>query len=156
MNQKFHLTIAALLAVVLVLTAAGAWAAPKFMGTGPVIPQGGGGDDGVINMGAATFDLANCPGCVVNVTTIDDPSTKAAAPEGKQFLGPAFDMTLEGTGSVKICFALPPGTNATIYKLDTSKTPAVWVEVPGVVVNVGGIVCADVAESGTYSLIATP
>jgi hypothetical protein len=106
-------------------------------------------------MGTAVID-PNCTGtCSIVVNLVDDPSELAPAPEGKVFLGNAFELTITGTASLNIVFALPPefaNKNAKIFRLDSSVNPPIWVEVPSIV-NADGTVSANITEGGVYALL---
>lgn len=161
MKNFSRLTIAAVLVGILVVIATGVWAAPVFQGTVPNPPStggsgssGGGSAPAPVDMGTAQF-TPDCTDCEIEVVKVDDPSALAAAPEGKAFYGDTFELTITGTGSVKVCFAYPTdfaNKEAKINKLDTSVNPAAWVEVEGAVTE-NGTICVDVTESGTFSLI---
>ncbi len=154
MNRKYRLSIAVLLAVVLVLTAAGAWAAPKFQGTVPEPRQGGDGDsDTPIVLGGVEV-TTNCDSCSITASiaardNLPDP------PTDKEFIGNAISLNIHGDGLATLCFPYTPDAakkNAKIYKLDNSVTPAVWVEFSAVV-NADGTICAPFADTGVYVLM---
>lgn len=155
MNRKYRISIAAILAIVLVFTAVGAWAAPKFQGTVPPIPVTGSGNSTTpLNLGTVVVKTS-CAACSMTASVVSNPGSKAPAPTGKQFLGTAFDLSVVGTGPFNISFAYPAtyaDKGAKIYKLNTAVTPNVWVEVPSVV-NPDGTISADVTEGGIYTLI---
>ena len=155
MNRKYRISIAAILATVLVLTAVGAWAAPKFQGTVPPPATSGTGNSTTpINLGTVEVST-NCAACSMTATVVPNPGSSAPAPTGKQFLGTAFELSVVGTGPFNISFAYPTAfadKGAKIYKLSTAVTPNVWVEVPSVV-NADGTISADVTEGGIYTLI---
>ena len=156
MNRKYRIGIAAILAIVLVLTAVDAWAAPKFQGSVPAIPiiPVTGGSAAPINLGTVVIST-NCAACSMTATVVSDPGSYAPAPTGKQFLGTAFELSVVGSGPFNISFAYPSAyadKGAKIYKLNTTVTPNVWVEVPSVV-NADGTISADVTEGGIYTLI---
>lgn len=165
MKNISRLTVAAVLVGLLIVVATGVWAAPVFKGTVPNPPASGNGGTTVetggttevtpVDMGTAVF-TPDCTGCTIEVTLVEDAAALAAALEGKAFLGDTFELKINGTGSAKVSFALPPefaDKDAKIYKLDTSVTPAVWVEVPGAVVNADGTISVDVTEGGVYTLM---
>jgi len=158
MKNISRLTVAAVLVGILLVVATGVWAAPKFQGTVPPPPASGGSspqNSQPIEMGTAVF-TPNCAACTVTVEAVDDAEELGAAPEGKQFMGDAFEVKITGTGLVKVSFALPPefaDKDAKIFKLDITVTPAVWVEVPDAVVNADGTISVDITEGGTFSLI---
>ena len=131
MKRKYRISIAVLLAIVLVLAAAGAWAAPEFQGTVPPIGTTQSGDkDHPINLGPLTVTTT---GTCTMTATIENPSFLAPAPTGKVIISATFQLELSATCPVTISYAYPPAfadKNAKIYKLNTAVTPNVWVEVP--------------------------
>lgn len=154
-SPLLRLILACAIVITLVVVSTSVWAAPVFRGTVPEPPATGESTDSeVVDMGTALFE-PDCNGCTIEVALVDDPSELAPAPEGKAFYGDAFDLQITGEGSVKITFAYPPefaGKNAKIFRLDTSVTPPVWVEVPSIV-NPDGTISANVSESGVYVLV---
>jgi hypothetical protein len=162
MNRQFRFALVALLTLVIALSAAGAWAAPRFQGTVPPPPQTGTSGPGTtpqaIDMGTAIF-VPECTDCTVLVEAVAQPAALAAAPAGKAFLGDAFKVSITGPagGTVKISFALPPelaGKDAKIYKLNTDANPPFWTEVPGGVI-VDGVISVS-GGPGVYALIGNP
>ncbi len=158
MKNISRLTAATVLVALLAVVATGVWAAPKFQGTVPPPPDSGESTPGSsqpIEMGTAVF-TPDCATCTVVVHRIDEPEALGAVPDGKQFIGDAFEVKINGTGSVKVSFALPPefeSKHAKIFKLDISVSPAVWVEATDAVVNADGTISVDITEGGTFSLI---
>jgi hypothetical protein len=164
MKNISRLIAAAVLVGILVVVATGVWAAPKFQGTVPAPSDsgsggggGGGGGGGTvgggggttgepINLGTAVF-TPNCTDCTVTATKVEP----APVVEGKTLVGSAFNVTITGTGSVKLSFNALPG--AKIYKKGADGT---WVEVPGSVVNADGTISVDVTEGGEYAAFTTP
>jgi hypothetical protein len=159
MNRKNRFMIAAALSLVLVLIAAGAWAAPKFQGTVPPPPDTGNGTGpGIVDMGTAIF-TPQCTGCTIVVELVNDPATTyVPAPDGKAFTGDTFKVTANPEDSiVQVCYAYPPefaDKDAKIYKLNEDVTPNAWVEIPGAVIN-NGTICVTSAV-GVFSLIGNP
>jgi hypothetical protein len=160
MNRKNRFVIAMALSIVLVLTAAGAWAAPKFQGTVPGIPVTGGGNcsDGTMDMGTALFTPQSTK-CSIKVELIKEPArTHVSAPEGKIFTGDTFEVTSDPKDViVQACYAYPPefaDKNAKIYKLNEDAMPNVWVEIPNAVIGKGTICVTSVV--GHFSLIGNP
>ena len=158
MNRKYRISIAAILAIVLVLTAAGAWAAPKFQGTVPPGPQFGdtasGNSTTPINFGTVTVST-KCAACTMTATVMD-PALLAAPPTGKVILSTTINLVVTGAGPFTISYPYPAAfadKGAKIYKLNTSVTPNVWVEVPGGVLNADGTFSVDVTEGGIYTLM---
>ena len=159
MNRKNRFLIAVTLAIVLVLTAAGAWAAPKFQGTVPPPPDTGTGTGpGTVDMVTALFTI-QCTGCSIVVELVNDPATTyVPAPVGLTFVGDTFKVTATPADTlVQVCYAYPPefaDKAAKIYRLNVDATPNVWVEVPGVVIG-NGTICVTSA-AGVFSLIGNP
>ncbi len=174
MNLKSRFVVAVALAMVLILIAAGTWAAPKFVGTVPpvpetgasvqdensgVVPPVGGGptcSQGLVDMRTALFTPdSSC----IKVENIADPAgSYAPAPEGKAFLGDVFKLTTDSPDAVvQVCYAYPPEIatkEAKIYKLNEEVTPFAWVEIPGAVVA-DGTICVS-STSGVFALIGNP
>src|SRR3990172_7231564 len=154
MNCKYRISIAAILATVLVLTAVGAWAAPKFQGTAPPPATSGTGNSTTpINFGTVTVST-KCAACTMTATVMD-PALLAAPPTGKVILSTTINLVVTGAGPFTISYPYPAAfadKGAKIYKLNTSVTPNVWVEVPSVV-NADGTISADITEGGIYTLI---
>ena len=157
MKRSIRLTIAFLLTALLVLTAIGVWAAPKFQGTVPGIPVTGGGScsDGTIDMGTALFTPQTTE-CIITVELVEDPAALySPAPEGKAFTGSTFKVTADPKDTiVQVCYAYPPefaNKNAKIYRLNEDAAPTVWVEVSGAVIG-NGTICVTSAV-GIFSLI---
>jgi hypothetical protein len=163
MNKKTRFVIAAILSIVIVLTAAGAWAAPRFRGTVPqppiqipaVVPQQGNNCLDTIDMKTAVF-VRIPEGCLIVVEKINEPDKAyVPAPEGKAFVGDTFKVTAEPVETlVRVCYAYPPEfekKEAKIYKLNEEASPMVWGEVPGAVVE-NGTICVQ-SVTGIFSLI---
>ena len=154
MNRKYRISIAAILAIVLVLTAAGAWAAPEFQGSVPAPRQGGDGDsDTPVVLGGVKI-TTNCDSCSFTVS-IAARVNLPPPPTDKEFIGNAISLNIHGSGLAKLCFPYTPDAakkNAKVYKLDNSVTPAVWVEFSSVV-NADGTICAPFADDGVYVLM---
>ncbi|MBP6179927.1 MAG: hypothetical protein KA473_15895 [Anaerolineales bacterium] len=163
MNQKSRFIIAIIVAVVLLATAAGAWAAPRFAGTVPevpsqvpaVVPLTGGQCLDTIDMETAVF--ARIPdGCLIVVEAVAEPDkTYAPAPEGKAFVGDTFKVTANPVDAlVRVCYAYPPefaDKEAKIYKLNETASPMLWDEIPGAVIE-NGTICVE-SVAGVFSLI---
>ncbi len=179
MNMKSRFVIAAALALVLVLVAAGTWAAPKFQGTVPSVPETGGSSTdtggsvpaggapacvaGPVDMRTAIF-TPNETVCISVLNVADPAAEYVAAPEGKTFVGDVFKVTAPSTDTiVKVCYAYPTelaSKESKIYKLNEEATPFVWVEVPGAVVA-DGTICVSSAVGptsniGVFALIGNP
>ncbi|MCJ7435614.1 MAG: hypothetical protein MUO77_19195 [Anaerolineales bacterium] len=176
MNRKFRFAIAALLVVILALTAAGVWAAPVFRGTVPEPPDeghgggggggvpppppaGGGGENAPIDMGTALF-TPQCTNGTIDVEAVDNPEELGPAPTRKAFVGDTFKVTMDpSTCLVMICYAYPPefaDKGAGIYKL-TTVPPPVWDEAPGAVISTTDPATICVTTSpGTFALIGNP
>jgi hypothetical protein len=160
MNGKSRFVIAVVLSLVLVLTAAGVWAAPKFQGTVPPVPQIPVTGDCLeeVNMGTAIFTV-QLPGCITMVELVSDPATTyVSALEGFAFVGDTFKVAGEPDDViVQVCYAYPPefaDKDATIYRLNEDAAPNVWVEVPGTDIDEGKV-CVTSAV-GIFSLIGNP
>lgn len=179
MNIKNRFVIAVALAMVLVLIAAGTWAAPKLAGTVPPVPETGGSEvdtsvsvpavgapacvGGPVDMRTAIF-TPNETVCI-SVLNVADPATAyVAAPDGKTFVGDVFKVTAPSTDTiVQVCYAYPTelaSKEAKIYKLNEEATPFVWIEVPGAVVA-DGTLCVSSAVGptsniGVFALIGNP
>ncbi len=160
MNRSTRLTVAALLVGLLVLTAAGVWAAPKFQGTVPPPPDTGGGTcaGGTVDMGTALFTPQGTE-CTISVDRVGSPDSEfAPAPAGLAFVGDTFKVTIAPEGeTVNVCYAYPPefaAKEAKLYKLNEEANPPVWVEVPGAVIA-NGTICVS-STSGVFSLIGNP
>ncbi|MDO8754568.1 MAG: hypothetical protein Q7J80_11790 [Anaerolineales bacterium] len=152
MNRKYRLSIAVLLAVVLVLTAVGAWAAPVFQGTVPPPPQGGEGDsDTPIVLGGVKV-TTECDSCSFTAT-IAARVNLPPPPTGKEFIGNAISVNIHGSGLVNLTF--PSGPNKAgqgIWRLDYSTSPAEWVAVPDAYYS-GGQWHVDGVPGGIYVLM---
>jgi len=161
MIPKNRFLIAVILSIVLMLTAAGVWAAPQFQGTVPPPPETGettcsGG--GVVDMGTAIFTPMS-PVCSVKVEIVNDPAeTYVPAPEGKVYIGDTFNVIANPEDTiVQVCYAYPPEfseRDARIYRLNVDVTPNVWVEIPGVDIS-NGTICVT-SGAGVFSLIGNP
>jgi hypothetical protein len=170
MNKKFRFSVAVLLAIVLVLVAANAWAAPKFNGTVPPPPDTGNNTDedvpntsgtgGVdctgrkaIDMGTAEFSDEICS---LEVVRVNDPEKQyPSAPDPLVFVGDTFEASTATDGTpIQVCYAYPPGfadKNAKLYKLNDKVNPPVWEEVNGAVIA-NGKLCATNTQ-GVFALI---
>jgi hypothetical protein len=160
MNRKTRFALAVALSITLVLTAVGVWAAPKFQGTVPPVPQIPVTGDCLetVNMGTAIFTVTPTE-CIKEVALINDPAiTYVPAPEGLAFVGDTFKATTDPVDAiVQACYAYPPefaDKKATIYRLNEKATPNVWGEVPGAVIS-DGTICVSSA-AGIFSLIGNP
>ncbi len=160
MKRSMRLTIALVLTGLLVVTAIGVWAAPKFQGTVPVIPVTGQGtcSGGPIDMGTALFTPQSSE-CTLTVDLVEDPAgTYVPAPEGKAFTGSTFKVTADPKDTiVQVCYAYPPefeNKEAKIHRLNEAANPAVWDEVSGADVG-DGTICVTSAV-GVFSLIGNP
>ena len=157
MNRKYRFVIAVALTIVLVLTGAAAWAAPKFQGTVPPVPQIPVTGDCLetVNMGTAIFTVQP-PDCIKVLELVIDPDINSApAPDGLTFVGDTFKVTADPEDSiVQVCYAYPPefaDKDAKIHRLNEDAAPNVWVEIPGA--NIGdGTICVNSA-AGIFSLI---
>ncbi|HLA88649.1 MAG TPA: hypothetical protein VJL10_11535, partial [Anaerolineales bacterium] len=95
-----------------------------------------------------------CAACTMTATVMD-PALLAAPPTGKVILSTTINLVVTGAGPFTISYPYPAAfadKGAKIYKLNTSVTPNVWVEVPSVV-NADGTISADITEGGIYTLI---
>jgi hypothetical protein len=160
MKRSMRLTIALLLAGLLVVTAVGVWAAPKFQGTVPPIPVTGQGtcSGGPIDMGTALF-TPQSPECTLAVDLVEDPvGSYVPAPDGKAFTGSTFKVTAVPKETiVQVCYAYPPefeNKGAKIHRLNEDAKPPVWVEVSGNAEG-DGTICVTSAV-GVFSLIGNP
>jgi len=160
MNRQTRFVIAVALSLVLVLIAAGVWAAPKFQGTVPPVPIIPVTGDCLeeVNMGTAIFTVAST-GCITMVELIaDPPETYISAPDGKEFTGDTFKVTVDPKETIiQVCYAYPPefaDKQANIYRLNEDAAPNIWVEVPGMDIG-DGTICVTSA-AGIFSLIGTP
>jgi hypothetical protein len=160
MNRINYFVIAGVLAIVLTLTSAGVWAAPKFQGTVPPVPQIPVTGDCLqtVNMGTAIFTVQS-KGCIIEVELVNDPSGKyVSAPKGKAFIGDTFIVTVAPEDTIiQVCYAYPPefaDKDAKIHRLNEDATPNAWVEVPAAVISDGTICVNSVA--GVFALIGNP
>jgi hypothetical protein len=160
MKRSVRLTIAVLLTGLLVVTAIGVWAAPKFQGTVPSIPVTGQGtcSGGPIDMGTALFTPISAD-CTLTVDLVEDPAgSYVPAPEGEAFTGSTFKVTADPMDTVvQVCYAFPPefeNKEAKIHKLNEDATPVVWVEVSGADIGDGTICVTSVV--GIFSLLGNP
>ncbi len=160
MNRKNRFLIAVVLSIVLIFVAAGVWAAPKFQGTVPPVPQIPVTGDCLetVNMSTAIFTVQPTD-CIKEVALISDPAgTYVPAPEGLAFVGDTFKVTTDPEDAiVQVCYAYPPefaDKDAMIYRLNEDATPNVWVEIPGADA-VDGTTCVASA-AGVFSLIGNP
>ena len=164
MNRKIRFSVAALLAIVLVLVAANAWASPKFASTVPpppdegenIIPITGAGVDctgrKAIDMGTAEFSDEVCS---LEVVRINDPEKQyPLAPDPLVFVGDTFEASTAVDGTpIQICYAYPPefaDKDAKLYKLNDKVKPPVWEEVQGAVIA-NGQLCATNTQ-GVFTL----
>lgn len=159
MTPKKRFLVAITLSIVLVLTAAGVWAAPEFQGTVPPPP------DKLTGTGSAPLDMGTaiitpqCTDCIVIVEIVADPAgTYAPSPEGKAFVGSTFKVTADQEDAlVEVCYAYPPEyaeKEAKIYRVNEDATPPSWVEVPGASIG-DGTICVN-SVGGVFSLIGNP
>jgi hypothetical protein len=169
MNRKFRFSIAALLAVIVVLVAANVWAAPKFTSTVPPPPDNGSNDKGnkdvgggdacsghkAIDMGTAQFSDEICS---LEVHRVNDPEKEfPPAPDPLGFIGDTFKAVTATDGApIQICYAYPPAfadKNAKLYKLNDKVTPNVWEEVKDTIIAKGQL--CGTSTQGVFSLIGT-
>lgn len=157
MNRKSRFLAAIGLSIVIMLIAASAWAAPKFQGTVPPVPQlpVTGECLKTVNMGTAIFTVES-DDCIRSVELISNPSEEyAPAPESVNFVGDTFKViTTPEDAIVQVCYAYPPefeDTDAAPYRLNEEATPMVWVEIPGAEIG-DGTICVGSA-AGVFSLI---
>ena len=132
--MKNRLFVAAVLALLLVMIAAGTWAAPKFASTVPVVPVEGQSEPAVVqavgapactagpvDMRTAIF-TPNDAVCIQVLNVVDPATTYVAAPEGFAFAGDVFRVTAPAPESiVQVCYAYPTelaAKEAKIYKLN--------------------------------------
>ncbi len=170
MSRRNRLFLAVGLAIALMLTATGAWAAPKFQAAGPIpgsvppvpailplIPVTGDWPLEV-NMGSSIFTSQPEVRIVKVELVANRAGTYATAPEGLTFYGDTFKITTDPANSaVQICYAYPPefaDKNAKINWLDETITPNVWAEIPDAVIK-DGTICVTAAV-GVVSLIGKP
>ncbi len=160
MNRKNRFLIAAVLSIVLIFVAAGVWAAPKFQGTVPPVPQIPVTGDCLetVNMSTAILTVQSTD-CIKEVALISDPAvTYVPAPDGEAFVGDTFKVTTDPEDAiVQVCYAYPPefaDKDAMIYRLNEDATPNVWVEIPGADAGDGTTCVASAA--GVFSLIGNP
>jgi hypothetical protein len=160
MNKKNRFIIAVVLSIVFILMATGGWAAPKFQGTVPPVPQKPvtGSCLETVNMATAIFTVQP-PDCIKVVKLIKDPEKKkyATAPQGMVFIGDTFWVTTKPKDAiVQVCYAYPPelaDKDANIYRLNEDAKPNVWVKIPGAIIG-DGTICVTSA-AGIFSLIGT-
>lgn len=157
MNRKSRFLAAIGLAIVIMLIAASAWAAPKFQGTVPPVPPMPvtGECLETVNMGTAIFTV-EANDCIQSVELIREPGEEyAPAPESVDFVGDTFKVTtFPEDAIVQVCYAYPPefeDTDTAIYRLNEEATPRVWVEIPGTEIG-DGTICVGSA-AGVFSLI---
>lgn len=160
MNKKSRILIAVALSIVLILIATGGWAAPKFQGTVPPVPQEPVTGDCLetANMGTAIFTVQP-PDCIKVVELVKTPAaTYVSAPEGLVFVGDTFKVTANPEDSIiQVCYAYPTefvDKDAKVYRLNEDATPNVWVDIPGANIS-NGTICVTSA-AGIFSLIGTP
>ena len=165
MNRKNRFVIAIALSLVLVLIAAGTWAAPKFQGTVPSVPQQvpllpniGGECLEQVDMGTAIF-MRQATGCIVLVELVEGPAgSYVPTPDGMAFIGDTFKVTADSKDTIiQVCYAYPPefeSKSAKIHRLNEEVTPNEWVEVPGAVIA-NGTICVSSTE-GVFALIGNP
>ncbi len=164
MSRKNRLIIAVVLSIVVLFAAAGVWAAPKFQGTVPPVPQQvplipvTGECLLTVNMNTAIFTVVP-DDCIYLVELINDPAaTYTSAPEGLGFVGDTFKATTYPEDAlVEACYAYPPELaekEASIHRLNVEAKPNVWVEIPGAVTGEGTICVTSAA--GVFSLIGKP
>ena len=112
------------------------------------------GSNGTGNVGSATVNLQTVsPGgnIIISEYTGDLPFPANGLP----LLGPpvSFEFLPPGaTGSVTICFAVPPGETGVVSRWDTSVVPNVETGLP-TFSNDAGDACATVTESGVFGLV---
>jgi len=160
MNRKKRFVIAIVLSMVLMLMAAGVWAAPPFKGTVPTVPPGPvtGRCLETVNMGTAILKVQK-PDCIRVVRLVKYPAWRYdRAPKGKVFVGDTFSVIAKPKDAVvQICYAYPPHLakrDAKIYRLNEEAKPKVWVEIPGAKIG-NGTICVSSA-AGVFSLIGNP
>jgi hypothetical protein len=160
MNRKSRFVIAVALTVMLIFVAAGVWAAPKFQGTVPPVPQIPVTGDCLetVNMGTAIFTIQS-PDCIKVVELVKDPAvTYVPAPDKLKFIGDTFKVTTDPEDSiVQVCYAYPSefvDKDAKVYRLNEDAEPKVWVDIPGANIS-DGTICVTSA-AGIFSLIGNP
>jgi hypothetical protein len=161
MNRQNRFVIAVAVSIVLMLIAAGAWAAPKFQGTVPPVPDSPviGNCLETVNMGTAIFTVQP-PDCMKVVEWIKDPTKDKypSPPRDVVFLGHTFVVTTEPKDAiVQVCYAYPPELaekNGKIYRLNEDAEPPVWVEIPGAQIG-NGTICVNSA-AGVFTLTGNP
>ncbi len=167
MSRSNRIIIAATLAVLLIITATSAWAAPLFQDNGgltgsvppiplEVIPVTG--DQNCPNGFVAYTRTAIFTGCIRLVEWVDDPvKTYIGAPEAMAFYGDTFTVTAEALYPIiEACYAYPPGyaeKNVQIYRLKTEFTPFEWIAVPDPDTTIRpGMICVT-SPSGIFTLL---
>ena len=167
MNRKNRIIITAAVAVLLIFTATGAWAAPIFQGNGvingtvppipaAVIPVTGG--EKCPNGFVAYTRTAIFIGCIRLVEWVDDPvKTYIGPPEGMAFYGDTFTVTAEALYPIiEACYAYPPGfaeKDVQIYRLRTEFSPLAWIQVPDPDTTLRpGMICVT-SPSGIFTLL---
>ena len=159
MNRNSRFVAALVLSIVMMVVAAGAWAAPKHRGTVPEVPPqyppSGPKCLEEVDMETAVF-VRSSPGCIMLVELIEDPAKEyVPAPKDMAFVGDTFKVTTDPVDViVKVCYAYPPelaDKKALIYKLNEEATPNIWGELLVPVVE-NGTICVE-SVAGVFSLI---
>lgn len=162
MNQKTRLLIAAILTLILAVTATTVWAgsnAKQGSLSGKIHHATGTCNGDAINMGDATFKMTvgDKVICTFEVTRTKVPNTSmGGAPTGTEFRSDGFIVEggpADGIGVLEVCFAYSPldeEKNALIYAKfgnETAVLPSVKQGTPKMLCAVTGII------NGTFAMI---
>jgi hypothetical protein len=161
MNRKTRLMLAAIVTLILAITATTVWAGSnnkKEGSLGQKIHDAHGTCNGsAVNMGDATFviTVAEKVICSFEVIRTKNPNeAMGGAPEGKKFLSDGFIVQgPDKVGMLQICFAYPPQVrekNAQIFALFGSEKTTL----PAVISGTPAQLCAATPNlSGTFAMI---
>lgn len=160
MNRKTRLMIAAIVTIILAITATTVWAGSnkKTGSLGYEIHDARGTCNGAgVNMGDATFNMtvAGKVICTFNVTRTKVPNAvMGGAPEGRVFRSDGFIVEgPDAVGMLEVCFSYSPQDqekNAEIYALFGNEQAVL----PAVISGTPTQICAATPNlSGTFALI---
>lgn len=148
MNQKTRLIIAAIITLVLVATATTVWAGSKEGSLGSKIHEGiGCNDNGIINMGDATFTMwvGDRVICDFTVTRNKVPNSHmGAAPDYTEYRSDGFTVSggpKDGIGLLQVCFAYTPQDKAKHAMIVGAASNEIFT-LPGAVQGTPAMLCA--------------
>lgn len=165
MNRKTRLIIAAIVTLILAVTATTVWAgnnAKQGSLAGKIHELHGTCNDGIVNMGDATFKMTvgGKVICSFLVTRNKVPNTAmSGAPTGTEFRSDGFEVSggpADGIGLLEVCFAYSPQDkekNAQIYATFGSEAAIL----PSAKQGTPAMLCSATNQiNGIFALIGTP